>query len=241
MREYRILIVEDEIIIADTIKRNLTQAGHEVVGIAISYEEAEVIYVNEKPDLVLLDIRLSGSKTGIDFASFIQQQANPRPFIFLSAQLDSQSINSAKKTFPAGYLTKPIQKNSLNTSIEIAMHNFQNQRKEETLINLSNGIKNYLIPSREILFVEADHIYINVHTINYGKIIHRGSLKEIIEHLPPEDFIQTHRSFLVNINEVNHWDNQNLHIGKTSIPVSRNRRKEVIAQIELHKITIQNF
>ncbi len=232
MKKYKILIVEDEIIIGDTIERYLTQAGYQVVGNAISYQEAEIIYVNEEPDLVLLDIRLSGAKTGIDFAYFIQQHANPKPFIFLTSQIDSLTINRAKETFPAGYLSKPIQKDSLNTSIEIALHNFQNQRKEKTLISLSDGIQNFSIPYDEILFLEADHIYVNVHTKTFGLINQRGSLKEMIEQLPPENFIQTHRSFVVNIVEVNHWDNQNLRIQNKLIPISRSRRKEVISRIE---------
>lgn len=234
MENYKILIVEDEIIIADTIKRYLTQAGHKVVGSAISYLEAESIFIKEEPDLVLLDIRLSGMKTGIDVAHFIQQHTNPKPFIFLSSQLDSRSINSAKETFPAGYLSKPIQKNTLNTSIEIAMYNYQKQRKQEPMISLNNGIKNYCIPCAEILFLEADHIYVNVHTRSYGKIIQRGTLKELLDQLPTGKFIQTHRSFVVNLAMINYWDNQSLLIHNNSIPLSRSRRKEVLALIDLN-------
>lgn len=237
MKKCKILIVEDEIIIADTIKRYLIQAGHQVVGNAISYEEAEAIYINEKPDLVLLDIRLSGTKTGIDFAHFIHQQENPKPFIFLSSQLDSRSLNSAKETFPAGYLTKPIQKNTLHTSIEIAIHNYQNQPKRERLISLNDGIKNYAVPASEILFLEANHIYVNVHTKNYGLIIQRGSLKKTMKLLSKEKFIQTHRGYVVNIEEVNHWDNQYIRIQNENIPMSRNRRKEVITKIKSNKNT----
>ncbi len=234
MKNYKILIVEDEIIIADTIKRYLTQVGHQVVGSAISYQEAETIFTNEQPDLVLLDIRLSGVKTGIDVAHFIQQQEDPKPFIFLSSQLDSRSIDSAKETFPAGYLSKPIQKNSLNTSIEIAMHNYQNQRKKEPMISLNNGIKNYNIPCAEILYLEADHIYVNVHTKRNGKIIQRVTLKEMLDQLPEGTFIQTHRSFVVNLDMVNYWDNQSLLVENTSIPLSRSRRKEVLSLIDIN-------
>ena len=108
MLRYRTLIVEDEIIIADTIKRYLQKQGHEVVGTAISYEEATEIYKKEQPDIALLDIRLSGSKTGIDVAHFIQEQNDATPFIFLSSQLDSRSINAAKQTYPSGYLLSVI-------------------------------------------------------------------------------------------------------------------------------------
>jgi len=232
MENYKILIVEDEIIIADTIKRYLIQSGYNVVGIAISYQEAKAIYLNEKPDIVLLDIRLSGQKTGIDFAVFIQEQSNPKPFVFLTSQLDSRSINRAKETFPAGYLSKPIQKNSLYTSIEIAMHNYQNQPKKQGEISLNNGIKNYSVPYDDILFLQANHIYVNVHTKSFGSVVQRGTLKEMLELLPEENFIQTHRSFVVNIDEVNHWDNQQLLVQKQSIPMSRKRRKEVVASIE---------
>jgi len=65
--------------------------------------------------------------------------------------------------------------------------------------------------------------------------VQRGSLKEVLELLPSEKFIQTHRSFVVNIEAINYRDNQQLLIQDTAIPMSRNRRKEVISKIEMNK------
>lgn len=231
MTPFKILIVEDEVLIADNIGRYLTKRGHQIVGKAISYEEAEEYYLRENPDIVLLDIRLSGEKSGIDFAHFIQQQSNPRPFIFLTSQLDATNINNAKKTFPAGYLSKPIQKDSLFASIEIAMHNYSAEQKEVETISLYDGTKNYLVPINDILFLEVEHVYLQVHVLGEQYIIQRISLKDFLEQLPAEQFLQCHRSFAFNIKQISHWDSENVYIGEKAIPVSRSRRKEVFTKL----------
>ena len=89
-------------------------------------------------------------------AHFIQQQSEPKPFIFLTSQLDSKSVQKAKETFPVGFLSKPIQYSSLIATIEIAMHNFNSQTRKDRIISLNNGIKNYCFPCSEILFLEAN-------------------------------------------------------------------------------------
>jgi DNA-binding response OmpR family regulator len=103
MKPNQILIVEDEILIADTIERYLTRQGYWVMGSAISCEEAETLYLRQTPDLALLDIRLSGSRTGIDFAHFIRKQARPAPFIYLTSQLDRRSIVSTIQNMTAPF------------------------------------------------------------------------------------------------------------------------------------------
>ena len=77
------------------------------------------------------------------------------------------------------------------------------------MIPLTNGVKNYSLPYSEILFLEADHIYVKVHTKSYGPIIQRNSLKELLELLPKDKFLQTHRSYIVNLEMVTSWDNEN--------------------------------
>ncbi|MEN0047156.1 MAG: response regulator [Bacteroidota bacterium] len=228
MTHYRTLIVEDEVLIADTLKRYLQKQGHEVVGTAICYEEATKIYQQEQPDLTLLDIRLSGTKTGIDVAQFIQNQAHSCPYIYLSSQLDSHSINRAKATFPSGYLSKPIQKSSLYTTIEMAMYAYQNRvNKEVKTIQLFDGSKNHKIAIEEITYLEVEHVYVQVNLTNEYQLLQRGSLRELLDQLPTQQFIQTHRAFAINKQQVSHWDSGHLYVQNTPIPVSRARRKEV--------------
>lgn len=228
MKAYKILIVEDEILIADHIARYLSQKGHQVVGIAISYEEAKTLYHKTQPNLVLLDIRLNGPKTGIDFAYYLKQQANPIPFIYLTSQLDQRSINLAKTTLPGGYLTKPVQKESLYTTIEMLMYqHWVKQREAKSILQLNNGIQQFEVPVQEILYLQADHIYVRVHMADEHYILQRGTLKELLKQLPTDQFIQTHRSFVINIQQVSHWDKEAIYVGEKALPVSRSRRKTV--------------
>jgi two-component SAPR family response regulator len=129
----KILIVEDEIIIADSIKRYLTKMGHEIIGIAISYKQALDILGNIKPDIVLLDIHLNGRKTGIDLANYIKTNLHI-PYIYLSAQVSSDIFHAAKLSRPSGFISKPIQKENLYTTIEIALYNYINKADKETLL-----------------------------------------------------------------------------------------------------------
>lgn len=226
-KSYRILIVEDEILIADTIKRYLITKGYQVVGIAISYEEAKELYLATEPDMVLLDIRLNGIKTGIDVAHFIKNHTYSAPFIYLSSQLDSLSLGNAKETFPAGYLSKPLHKESLYTSIEIAMHKYREQGVQVPSIELFDGTKRTRVKIDDILYLQAEHVYLGVHLTGERKIVQRSTFKDFLEQLPEDQFIQTHRSFAVNMKQIRTWDHSNLYVQDKKIPISRSRRKKI--------------
>ena len=235
MESYKILIVEDEILIADMIERYLVRKGHKVVGSAISYEEATKLYTQEKPDIALLDIRLSGPKTGIDFAAFIQQQDRSIPFIYLTSQMDKTSIDQAKETLPAGYLSKPIQKESLYATIEIAMFNHEKLNGTISNIEITDGLVSYLIPIKDILYLQAEHIYVKVHLEDGRQLMERSTMKDFLEVLPERMFVQTHRSYAVNAKRVSHWDVQSVFVQGNAIPISRSRRKTIISDLKIDK------
>ena len=232
MNSTRILIVEDEILIADTLQRYLEKRGYHIVGNAISYEEAVDLYQQKQPDLCLVDIQLNGPKTGIDFGYFIQDQDAPVPFIFLTSQTDKRHINLAKDTFPAGYLSKPIQKASLFANIEIALHSHQSKKESTTKITIHNGTDKHIIPLKDILYIQSDHIYSVFHTKTKGRLHQRSSLSEISQQLPSPPFLQVHRSFIANLQHLSGWDNQQLHLEDISIPISRSRKKEIKAVLK---------
>ena len=128
---HRVLIVEDEFLIADSIARHLVKRGHTVVGKAISYEDAVAAYAEQQPDIALVDIRLSGQKTGIDFARFLKNEPAAIPFIYLTAQSDPATVDFAKETLPSGFLGKPVQMDSMLSMVSIAMHNHQVRMGQE--------------------------------------------------------------------------------------------------------------
>jgi signal transduction histidine kinase len=126
MPDARILIVEDESIIALDIKTSLQNAGYFVAGVASSGEDAIALTLSEKPDLVLMDIRLRGPMDGIEATAQIRTQF-PCPVVFLTAHADRQTLDRAKLTEPFGYLTKPFEDHSLITTIEIALARYRSE------------------------------------------------------------------------------------------------------------------
>jgi PAS domain S-box-containing protein len=125
----RILIVEDEGIIAGHIASCLGRSGYEVAGIAESSEDALTKISEELPDLVLMDIRIKGSTDGIDTAKKLRERFDI-PVLFLTAHTDRQTIERAKTTGAWGFLTKPIHHANLATSIEMTIHKHRADRDE---------------------------------------------------------------------------------------------------------------
>jgi PAS domain S-box-containing protein len=123
----RILIVEDEGIIASHIAMRLAKTGYEVAGIAESSEEAIDKISELNPELVLMDIRIKGEMDGIETAARIRDRFDI-PVIYLTAHSDQETINRAKLTGASGFLTKPIHHTSLSTAIEMAIHKHRADR-----------------------------------------------------------------------------------------------------------------
>jgi len=118
----RILLVDDEVIIATQLEERLTQMGYSIVGIASSGLEAVDMAKKLSPDLVLMDIVMPGELDGIGAARLIREE-NGIPFIFLTAHTDQDLIKRAKYLEPLGYILKPFQDGQITAAIEIALHN----------------------------------------------------------------------------------------------------------------------
>lgn len=120
MQKIKALIVEDEIIIAEDINQILESLNYEVVGIALKYSQA-IEYLSTKAiDIVLIDIVLGGSKTGVDLAATINEEFKV-PFIFLTSHADAATVKLAKSVHPRGYLLKPFTKDDIFATLEIAL------------------------------------------------------------------------------------------------------------------------
>jgi DNA-binding NarL/FixJ family response regulator len=127
----RILVADDEVIIATQIEECLTSNNYQVVGIATSGEEAFEMAMELKPDLMLMDIVMPGKLDGISSASKINKALNI-PVIFLTAYADEEMIERAKPIGPYAYVLKPLQERQLLAAIEIALHkNIMQQKLKE--------------------------------------------------------------------------------------------------------------
>lgn len=135
----KILVVEDEAIVARDIERQLRKAGYEVPAVVGSAEAALEQVSQTSPDLVLMDIRLQGPIDGIETAREIREQFK-LPVIFLTAHADDETLARAKLTQPFGYIVKPIGHSNLTSSIEMALYKHRVERQLEEHRALLNTI-----------------------------------------------------------------------------------------------------
>lgn len=124
----RILIVEDEAIIALGIQEDLEKLGYQVVGSAYDGEEALEMVQVQQPDLVLMDINLRGMLDGIETALLINKSRST-PVIFVTAMVDDETVQRAKPCEPYGYIIKPIRQDDLRTTIEHALYKYNAEAK----------------------------------------------------------------------------------------------------------------
>lgn len=123
----RILIVEDERIIALDLRAALEELGYQVVGIAATSDEAVAKVAQTQPDLTLMDIRIKGSVDGVQTAALLKQR-HSLPVVYLTANADHTTLTRALETEPAGYLAKPYSPRSLHTTIQVALRRHASER-----------------------------------------------------------------------------------------------------------------
>ena len=133
MDKIRILIVEDEYIIANDIQTSLENMGYEVCGMAASGKKALTLTKELSPDLILMDIMLKGDMDGIETAAMIRETYDIS-VIFLSAYSDDGILDRAKQTLPFGYLIKPFRDRELKAAIEMAIYKLGMEKKQTALI-----------------------------------------------------------------------------------------------------------
>jgi DNA-binding NtrC family response regulator len=133
----KILIVEDEAIIAADIRVTLEMAGYEICGVANSVNRALEIVEAQKPFLVIVDIYLKGELTGIDLAHSLNKK--DIPFVYLSANCSYQVLEEAKTTYPYGFLVKPFRGPDLLVTLDIALYRHEHYRQIRTEASRSPG------------------------------------------------------------------------------------------------------
>lgn len=225
----KIGIVEDEVLIADSLARNLSKHGYTVIPFAINYDEAIEMIDTQSPDLIILDINLEEEKSGIHVAKYIREKGNT-PFIYLTSHLDTKTLDFAKETSPSGYLTKPFHFESLYTTIEVALHNHKKERKDETIVLQTGSIKEK-VAVQDILYIKADHVYVEVY-LKERTLLVRNSLKNLLEELPKKQFFQVHRSYAVNIDHVVSFGAGIVFLCEIEIPVSRTYQQDLLARLK---------
>ncbi|MCV6631610.1 MAG: response regulator [Flavobacteriaceae bacterium] len=243
----KVLIVEDEAIIAVSIKSYLQSEGFDVVGMVSNAQAALEILNKCNIDLAILDINIQGDKNGIWLGNYLFENY-AIPYIYLTAYSNPETLTEAKITEPAAYLVKPFNKSNLFASIQMAL--YKNQSEEEKLKqkmlqeqadNLSFVIeKNYLFAKiegmyrkiffQEIYYLSAEKNYVGIH-LETEKFMMRSTMKDTMEKLP-SSFLQTHRSFVVNTQKIHHVSRAEIHLGRHIVPLVKVYRDSLINSLD---------
>ena len=240
----KILIVEDEMIIAANISLQLTTLGYEVTGIMPRGEDALLHIEDNPPDILLLDINLKGKLDGIETAETMQKTHNI-PVIYLTANIDDAHFDRAKKTHPYGFISKPFKKLDLQRAIELTVSQLKSQplqlndsvEKEAQPFILSDSIfvrhHNTMVKVdiKDILYIEAERNYCRIFskTKEYLLVM---TLKDMAEKLPQQHFLRVHRSFIINLSQINEIANSHIVIGKKIVPISKSLKDELLKRLQ---------
>jgi two-component system, LytTR family, response regulator len=221
-----ILIIEDELLIAEMLKEMLLELDYKVAGIAKNYATAAGILKN-KPDInfAVLDINLSETKTGLDVAQLINEQ-HKIPFIFLTSYSDKKTFKETIELKPEAYLIKPFSKMDLFTTVEIIKA--RNIRTEKSVV-IKDGHLNIKIKYNNILWLQSENIYVEIKTAEKTYLV-RNSLDKFLEELNDDTFLRIHRSYAVNVNHVKAVNGQYVLINEEKIPLSRKFRDKLLVR-----------
>ena len=239
MEPIKVLIVEDEMIIANTIVDAIESFEYTALEPEITFTGAIESIESEKPDIGIFDIQLSGKKTGIDLAKVVQEKYK-FPFIFLTSNSDKLSLDLAKQTEPSAFLVKPFNNDELYAAIELALYNYSQQKNME--INALNrliqnalfikGKNGYLrVNFDDILYLKSDNVYIDIVDVNGKNHTVRSTISDYESKLN-SDFLRIHRGYIINLRFLEKIDALYATIAGNQIPIGNKFKENLMKAIQ---------
>lgn len=249
MNKTKVIIVEDESIVAKDIQNILKNLGYIIPAVVSSGDKALDEVEKHQPDLVLMDIMLKGDMSGIQAAEIIRERFDI-PVVFLTAYADESTIEKAKSAIPYGYIIKPFKEKELETTIEMAINKHlsdMEMKKERDLLHsivLDKDSKDSIfvradyrlnkVKFNDIYFVEALKDYVVINTSDNIYTTHT-TMKEMMRILPEKEFVRVHRSYIVRLDKIFSIKYPDIVIeGKMKvIPIGGLYRKELFSRLNL--------
>ncbi|UZD22887.1 response regulator transcription factor [Algoriphagus halophytocola] len=236
----KILLVEDNQSLSDNVKEMLTIQGYEVSEVLDNADNAYSRIEKNVPDAILLDIQLKGTKTGINLAEELRNSLMV-PIIFMTSSSGKDIVEKVCHVKPDGFITKPFSTENLVTSIELAIQNFKHSKIESTIphnvgekyaselfIRESGWLKKIVI--KNILWIKAEGAYTKI-VVKGKQFTLRNTTKEVMEKLPEEQFVRVHKSYIINIKNIEAFSSTTIKISDSEIPIGRNYYAKLISSI----------
>ncbi|MBC7862633.1 MAG: response regulator [Bacteroidia bacterium] len=236
MAELKIFILEDDPLIAESIRMNLEELGYVALEPASTKQEALKQLQSERPDFAILDINIEGRQEGIEVGEFINKNLDI-PFIYLTGNSDKDSIDKASKTHPQSYLIKPFSPNDLYSAIQIAISNFKAKNKNAKIAEEINvlpesifikvGNKYVKVQLHDVCYLKSDDKYIEIITLA-GNYSVRTTMESMLASLKDHNFLRVHRSYSINMRHLKEVNGEYLTVFDAKIPVGRVFRDDLL-------------
>lgn len=220
MTEAKILIVEDEILIAEDLKDMLNMLGFLNVEMVHDINSATSKMATFKPDVALLDVHLENETDGLLIGKHLYETRTCH-FIYVTAHSDVEMVKKIIQTNPAGYITKPVKKSDLFASIILALSKNENPGAANQTIQIKDGYQNVVLPINSIRYVEAEGNYLTIFCDD-KKYLVRQSMETFLEEANSNQLYRIHRSYAVNIQKVIRYSKKEIVLNDITLPVSRN-------------------
>lgn len=236
----KILLVEDNAHLSENVREMLTIQGYEVADILDKAEDACSKIENHYPDLILLDIQLSGPKNGIDLAEELRASMNI-PIVFLTSSSGKDIVQKVSHIRPDGFITKPFTAESMITSIELALQAFKkSQRTDSKIVGSDHPVTSEIfiresgwlkkILTKDIEWIKAEGSYTHIY-VKGKQYTLRNTVKEVVQKLPANQFARIHKSYIVNMKKVDALSSTAVKIEEREIPVGRNYYQALLKNI----------
>lgn len=242
----KILIVEDDMIIAADLSMQLTKIGYDIIGINTKAEDALKTISDHRPDIIIMDIVLSGKMNGIEAAVNILHEYQI-PVIFMTSNTDDATFQKALSAKPYAFIAKPFQKSELERTIKLSLQRavLENETRnnhndthyltamEDRLFIRHRG-EMVKVALKDINYLEADRNYCKIYT-SESKYMVSVPLRNIEAQLPDSQFVRVHRSYVVNLHQIDAISEyqEYLTLGTQQIPISRRMKEQVIKRLKM--------
>lgn len=233
------MIVEDELIVAKDIANYLEEMGCEVCGLLMEGEQVLPFLEKEIPDIILMDIMLKGQLDGIGTVHLIKKHYD-LSIIYLTANTDDRSFELAKATRPFAFVEKPFKKKVLKRTVELLIEQITTEKdtdedsfilKDRIFVREKNNVM-VKIDLQDIAYIEADRAYSTIHTTDKQYVI-TSSLSALEQKLPNPFLMRVHRSYLVNLRQIDSIEESTITIGTKRITVSRSYWKDFLNKVNI--------
>jgi DNA-binding LytR/AlgR family response regulator len=236
-------VLEDNVLLAESIRILLENNGFEVVAVCAKGEDALDWLAHETTDVAVVDVRLQGSLTGIQTVAELNRTA-PVPVVFLTANEDPETIAQILALKPAGYLSKPFKDVDLLTAMRIALqqatHNLPSalDPTDDTRGVVTGKDSLYVRVKKQyervdfdaILFLQSNRTYTEL-TLTTRKLVVSAPLGALMDALPPNLFVRIHRSYAVNLKRITAFDRDTVSLGEHVLPLSASHKSAFLSHL----------